>query len=95
MSDFVSRREVLKRIGKATAGIALTGGVIRGQGTDIVVAGKPVEIAVASVSPTTVRISVLQIEGGRPTAIPETLTVVSEGREAPPARVGQPHRSIQ
>jgi len=80
MSEFVSRREVLKRIGKATAGLALTGGVIRGQSTDIVVAGKPVEIAVASVSPTTVRITVLPIEGGQPTALPDTLTVVNEGQ---------------
>jgi alpha-glucosidase (family GH31 glycosyl hydrolase) len=80
MSDFVSRREVLKRIGKATAGLALTGGVIRGQDTDIVVAGKPVEIVVASVSPITVRISVLPIEGGRTAAMPDTLTVVSEGQ---------------
>jgi hypothetical protein len=50
MREFVSRREVLRRFGKATAGLALTGGVIRGQGTDIVVAGNPVEIAISSVS---------------------------------------------
>src|SRR5262245_24991102 len=80
MCEFVSRREVLKRIGKATAGLALAGGVIRGQGTDIQVAGKPVEIVVAAVSPTTVRISVLPIEGGRATAMPDTLTVVGEGQ---------------
>ena len=80
MSDFVSRREALKKLGKATASLALTGGVIRGQGTDIVVAGKPVEIAVASVSPNTVRITVLPIDGGQVAAMPDTGTLVTEGQ---------------
>jgi hypothetical protein len=80
MREFVSRREVLRRFGKATAGLALTGGVIRGQGTDIVVAGNPVEIAISSVSPTTVRITVIPIEGSRSAAFPDTGTLVAEGQ---------------
>lgn len=34
MPDFLSRREALRRLGKAAAGVVLTGGIIRGQGTD-------------------------------------------------------------
>jgi hypothetical protein len=57
VAKLISRREVLKELGQATAGLALTGGVLRAQGAEIVVAGKLVEIVVASVSPSTVRIS--------------------------------------
>ena len=58
MSDiFFSRRDVLKQIGFAGAGAILAPAVIRGQNSPIRIAGMPVEIAVASVSPTTVRIT--------------------------------------
>jgi alpha-glucosidase (family GH31 glycosyl hydrolase) len=78
MREFVSRREVVRRFGKATAGLALTGGVIRGQDTDIVVASNPVEIAISSVSPATVRITV--IPRSRSAAFPDTGTLVAEGQ---------------
>lgn len=65
-----SRRDVLKQLGTAGAGVVLGGGLIRGQGADIVVAGRPVEIAVSSLSPSTVRIQVLPIQGGRAGAVP-------------------------
>src|SRR5262249_7773721 len=79
MSKLVSRREALCRIGKVSAAVALGGGIIRGQSTDIVVAGKPVEIAISSVSPSTVRISVVPLESGRPAAVPATGTIVRDG----------------
>ncbi len=79
MTELISRREILKRLGRATAGLALTGGVIRGQGADIIVAGKPVEIAIASLSPATVRITVLPIEGGKPATTSDTGTIVADG----------------
>ena len=66
----ISRRKVLKQLGRATAGWALTREIIRGQGAKIVVAGKTVEIAVASVSPATVRITVGKV--------PSTGTIVSD-----------------
>jgi hypothetical protein len=47
----VTRRYALQQMGSAGAGAILGGGIIRGQSTPIVVSGKPVEIAVASVSP--------------------------------------------
>jgi alpha-glucosidase/alpha-D-xyloside xylohydrolase len=75
----MNRREALRRIGQATAGLALSGGVIRGQSSDIVVAGSPVEIAIASISPSTVRITVLSIQNGLAAQTPETGTIVPEG----------------
>jgi hypothetical protein len=63
MARKVARREALKRLGLAGAGVVLARGVIRGQGTPIEIAGKPVEILVASVSPSTVRLSVIPIGG--------------------------------
>jgi alpha-glucosidase/alpha-D-xyloside xylohydrolase len=79
----MNRREALRRIGQATAGLTLSGGVIRGQGSDIVVAGSPVEIAIASVSPSTVRITVLPVQNGlgvEAAQTPETGTIVPEGQ---------------
>jgi alpha-glucosidase/alpha-D-xyloside xylohydrolase len=70
MSTRLSRRDALKRIGIASAGAVLPCGIIRGSSTDIVVAGRPVEIHVSSVSPVTVRLTVLPIGAGRTGAVP-------------------------
>lgn len=70
MSTSRSRRDVLKQLGTAGAGVMLGGGIIRGQSGDIVVAGRPVEIVVSSLSPSTVRIRVLPIQGGHPGNVP-------------------------
>ena len=66
----ITRREAVKRIGTASAGVALSGGIIRGQTTDIMIGGKAVEIVVSSLSPATVRINVLPIVDGTPSTIP-------------------------
>ena len=58
MTDAISRREALKQIATTSAGI-LVAGVIRSTNADIMVAGQTVEIAVFSVSPDTVRITVI------------------------------------
>ena len=71
MSNAVSRRDVLKRLGV----VAFSGGILRGQARPIMVAGKPVEILVASVSPATVRITVLPIDG--PSAVADDGALVS------------------
>src|SRR5262245_35878234 len=71
MSNRITRREVLKQIGSAGAGVALGGGVIRGQGSDITIGGKAVEIVVTSISPETVRIGVLPLENGTSVAPPD------------------------
>src|SRR5262249_18380543 len=63
MTAAVSRREVLEKIGKAGASVLLGGGVLRGENSDIVIGGQFVEIVVRSLSPSTVRISVVPMEG--------------------------------
>ncbi len=86
MSGPVSRRDALKRLGMAGAGLILARGIIRGQSTDIVVAGKPVEIGVYMLSPSTVRLTVLPIENGQATPVPVDGAVVGEGEKRPLAR---------
>jgi alpha-glucosidase/alpha-D-xyloside xylohydrolase len=61
MSHRFSRREVLKQLGSAGAGVVLAGGVLRGQAAPITIGGQPVEIQVASVSPSTVRITIVPV----------------------------------
>jgi alpha-glucosidase (family GH31 glycosyl hydrolase) len=63
MSAPLSRREVLQQIGAAGA-VALSGSLVRGQARAIRVGGKPVEILIASVSPATIRITILPIDSG-------------------------------
>jgi alpha-glucosidase (family GH31 glycosyl hydrolase) len=64
MPPFVSRRDVLKQLGTASAGVLLAPQVIRGQSSSIVIAGTPVEIVIASLSPMTTRITVAPIDAG-------------------------------
>jgi alpha-glucosidase/alpha-D-xyloside xylohydrolase len=80
MSEPVTRRDALKQIGAASAAAALGGGVIRGQAAPIVVSGKPVEIVVSAVSPATVRITAVPVDGG---------AVADDGALAP-AAAGKP-----
>jgi alpha-glucosidase/alpha-D-xyloside xylohydrolase len=79
MSASLSRREALRQIGKAGAAVLLTRGIIRGQDSDIIVAGKPVEIVVSELSPSTVRVALLPLESGRPASIPDDGALVREG----------------
>ena len=62
MPSHFSRRTVLKQLGYGGAGLAFYGGVIRAQGTPIVVNGKPVEILIAAISPMTVRVTVMPVD---------------------------------
>jgi alpha-glucosidase/alpha-D-xyloside xylohydrolase len=75
----LTRREALKRIGAASASIVFAHSVIRGQSSDIVVAGKPVEIIVSTLSPSTVRLTVLPIEGGGTVGVPADGAVMQTG----------------
>ena len=65
MSSRIPRRAALKQLTLAGAAFAFSGGVLRGQGAPIRINGKPVEIVVASISPSTVRITVLPLDGTR------------------------------
>jgi alpha-glucosidase (family GH31 glycosyl hydrolase) len=59
----LTRRDALKQLGKAGAGMAVAPVVLRGQGTAFTVAGRPAEVVVASVSPATVRLTVAAVGG--------------------------------
>jgi alpha-glucosidase (family GH31 glycosyl hydrolase) len=63
MPEHPSRRTALKQIAAAGVAATVTPITIRGQGAPIRIAGMPVEIAIASVSPVTVRITVAAIAG--------------------------------
>ena len=70
MSNPISRRDVIKQLGGASAGVVLTGGIIRGQSSDIMVGGRPVEIVVASLTGNTVRLTVLPLTENQPASVP-------------------------
>ncbi len=59
MAEPVSRRDLLKQLGTAGAAAMFSGTILRGQSQPILVAGNPVEILIASISPSTVRITVV------------------------------------
>lgn len=86
MTAPLSRRSALKQLGAAGAGFLVSGGVIRGQSTDIVVAGQPAEVAVISVSPTTIRITVRPLRDGHPAPIARTGALEREEFGAPLAQ---------
>jgi alpha-glucosidase (family GH31 glycosyl hydrolase) len=69
-----SRRAALKTFGSASAGVLLAPTVLRSQSAPLVVNGTPVEVMVASISPSTVRLTVVPIEGG---AVPRDGALVS------------------
>lgn len=79
MSDQLSRRDALRRLGALGAGLVLTPrGIIRGTVPGITVAGRPVEIAIASLSATTARITLHPLSDGRPEAVPVTGALATE-----------------
>ena len=63
MPEPISRRELLKQLGSAGAAVVLTGGTVRGQSGPILIAGQPVEILIAGIGPSTIRITVVPIGG--------------------------------
>ena len=81
MSEPLTRREALKRLGTSSAGLVLARSVIRSQSSDIIVAGKPVEIIVSTLGSSTVRLTVLPIESGRAIAVPVDGALRLEGKE--------------
>ncbi len=59
-----TRRDALKQIAAAGIGCAVSPGVVWGQDASIAIAGRPVQIAIASVSPSTVRITISPLVSG-------------------------------
>lgn len=77
------RRTALKQIGMAGVAAMLPGGIFRGQSGPIMIAGKPVEIVVAAVTPSTIRITVLPLDG---TPVPDGGALVSAATGKPAGR---------
>src|SRR4029453_12001703 len=80
MAQRPSRRNALKHLAAAGVGAALHPVVIRGQSAPIRVAGMPVEIGVASISPTTVRVTVTAIAGTGGVPDDGALVAAAEGK---------------
>ena len=80
----LTRRSALQRVGFASAGFVLAPFTIRGQTQPITVAGRPVEIAIATVSASTVRITVKPIAGGAAQNVVNrgALVAAADAREA-------------
>lgn len=83
----IPRREVLKRFGSAGAGVLLGSQTIAAQDATLRIAGRPVEITLSSVSPRTVRLSVVPVENGKPQAIPYDGSLVQQTWSKPSARL--------
>jgi alpha-glucosidase/alpha-D-xyloside xylohydrolase len=75
----LSRRDAVKRLAAAGAGAVLAPCILRGQ-SPIVVAGRPVEIAVASVSPSTVRITVAPVSTSAGEAVADDGALVAAAK---------------
>jgi alpha-glucosidase (family GH31 glycosyl hydrolase) len=88
MSHRISRRNALKHLGAAGAGVAFSGRVIGGQGTPIRVAGVTSEITVASIGASTVRIGVAAA-GGNP-GVPDDGAVANAASGKRIARAATP-----
>src|ERR1041385_4852771 len=79
MTESISRREALTRLGALGAGLTLVPrGILRGSAPGIIVAGRQVEIAVASLSATTVRVTLRPLTDGSPDAVPSTGALAGE-----------------
>jgi alpha-glucosidase (family GH31 glycosyl hydrolase) len=78
MSDVINRRDALKQLGVAGAGLMFAGALRGEEAAEIIVAGQPVEIAVWSLSPNTVRVVVQPFQNGLPVPVPYTGALVRE-----------------
>jgi alpha-glucosidase (family GH31 glycosyl hydrolase) len=82
----LSRRQALKRLGAIGAGAALAphilpdhgAHVIRGQDTDLIIAGAKAEITVTSLSATTVRLTVQPLGAAGPAPVAQTGALAAE-----------------
>src|SRR6185503_19994341 len=90
-TEDISRRVALQRLGPVGSGAYLAG-AFRSETADIIVGGKPVEIAVWSLSPTTVRITVSPMVDGARTPVPVTGALAVDDKARPVARGTEPPR---
>jgi len=74
----ISRRDVLGNIVCAGTGVLLVSGKTSAKTGTIRIAGRPVEVGLAQVSPRTIRLSVVAIENGQPKSIPNDGSIVQQ-----------------
>jgi alpha-glucosidase (family GH31 glycosyl hydrolase) len=72
MSSGISRRAALEHLGLAATAFCLNPRIIRGQSSDIVIAGQPVEIEIGEFSRVTARITIRPIAAGTPAPVTDT-----------------------
>ena len=95
MPSPVSRRDALKQLAAAGAGLAATPLIVRGQTQDLIVAGKPIELAISAVNPAIVRITIRPITDAVVTPVPEDGALIKEefgnaiGKYRTPAQLPQ------
>ena len=82
----LSRREVVRQLAVAGAGLALGDPILRGQSNEITIAGARVQIVISSISDATVRITALPVDGGRLPA-DDSLVAAAAGRVVAHRRV--------
>src|SRR5215510_6049659 len=84
-----TRREALKQIGAAGAGMLAAPALLAYQETGIVVAGQPVDIAVSAVNPDCVRITIRQITGGSDGSLADGALAKDAWPKTGPAPIGK------
>jgi len=75
----LTRRDVVRQLAVAGAGLALGDPILRGQSNGITVAGARVQIVISSISDATVRITALPVDGARLPA-DDSLVAAAAGR---------------
>ena len=83
----ISRRNALKSLGVAGAGPLFGARAAETQGPELRVAGPPVELSTAPVGARIVRVSLAQIDAGRPRSIPDVGALAELQWEPPVLRV--------
>jgi hypothetical protein len=86
MNKKLSRREALKNLGSASAGVLLGTGAAA-QSTALQIAGQPVEIAITAVSADTLRLSIAPIVNGQPQPLLNDGSLVQQTWGQPVARL--------
>ncbi|MCI0392456.1 MAG: DUF5110 domain-containing protein [Acidobacteria bacterium] len=87
MNKKLSRREALKNISSAGVAALLNAKSSTSQDAAIRIAGQPVEISVSSVSPETVRLSIVPIVNGQPQPLPHDGSLMQRTWSPPAARI--------
>jgi hypothetical protein len=86
MNKSLSRREALKTIGSASAVALAYPATMLAQTAALEIAGQRVELAISSVSPDTVRLSLTPLVNGQPRPIPHDGSLVQASWGKPLAR---------